>query len=126
MFNKLSKLGQAIEKNDLPTAASVLSEKSDAEWVQKTNAALVELSSSPEKKADVDTVNSSLSTLILSGLTYLVYPGAVLSRFEHLLGVYWLAGETIHKINIDQGSELGINKFDIQTVKLAVFAEIIL
>lgn len=53
------------------------------------------------------------------GLTYLVYPGAVHSRFEHSLGVYWLAGETIHKINIDQGSELGIDKFDIQTVKLA-------
>ncbi|KAL8157104.1 uncharacterized protein LOC141672329 isoform X1 [Apium graveolens] len=53
------------------------------------------------------------------GLTYLVYPGAVHTRFEHSLGVYWLAGETINKINIAQGSELGIDRLDIQTVKLA-------
>ncbi|KAK1389412.1 Thylakoid lumenal 16.5 kDa protein, chloroplastic [Heracleum sosnowskyi] len=63
---KLSKVGQAIEKNDLPTAASVLGQKSDAEWVQKTNAALAKLSSSPEEKAEADTINSSLSTLISS------------------------------------------------------------
>ncbi|KAL1813137.1 hypothetical protein ACET3Z_023202 [Daucus carota] len=63
---KLSKVGQAIEKNDLPTAASVLGEKSDAEWVQKTNAALNKLSSSPEEIAEADAVKSSLSTLISS------------------------------------------------------------
>lgn len=28
----------------------------------------------------------------------MVYPGAVHSRFEHSLGVYWLAGEAINKI----------------------------
>uniref|UniRef100_A0A166E918 HD domain-containing protein n=1 Tax=Daucus carota subsp. sativus TaxID=79200 RepID=A0A166E918_DAUCS len=64
-------------------------------------------------------VNYLLRDLKQLGLTYLVYPGAVHSRFEHSLGVYWLAGETIHKIKIDQGSELGIDHFDIQTVKLA-------
>nr|XP_017226474.1 PREDICTED: deoxynucleoside triphosphate triphosphohydrolase SAMHD1 homolog isoform X3 [Daucus carota subsp. sativus] len=53
------------------------------------------------------------------GLTYLVYPGAVHTRFEHSIGVYWLAGETINRINIDQGFELEIDHFDIQTVKLA-------
>ncbi|XP_015578616.1 deoxynucleoside triphosphate triphosphohydrolase SAMHD1 homolog isoform X1 [Ricinus communis] len=53
------------------------------------------------------------------GLTYLVYPGAVHSRFEHSLGVYWLASEAVQRIKIYQGSELDINDSDIITVKLA-------
>ncbi|XP_059649018.1 uncharacterized protein LOC132294975 isoform X2 [Cornus florida] len=53
------------------------------------------------------------------GLTYMVYPGAVHSRFEHSLGVYWLANEAILKFKTHQGLELGIDRFDIQTVKLA-------
>ncbi|KAF2286634.1 hypothetical protein GH714_023074 [Hevea brasiliensis] len=53
------------------------------------------------------------------GLTYMVYPGAVHSRFEHSLGVYWLAGEAVHRIKAHQGLELDINNFDIKTVKLA-------
>ncbi|OVA09854.1 HD/PDEase domain [Macleaya cordata] len=53
------------------------------------------------------------------GLAYMVYPGAVHSRFEHSLGVYWLAGQAVEKLQIYQGSELGIEPFDIQTVKLA-------
>ncbi|KAF8378298.1 hypothetical protein HHK36_029637 [Tetracentron sinense] len=53
------------------------------------------------------------------GLVNMVYPGAVHSRFEHSLGVYMLAGEAVHKLQIHQGSELGIDRFDIQTVKLA-------
>ncbi|KAL7196827.1 hypothetical protein ACSBR1_036774 [Camellia fascicularis] len=53
------------------------------------------------------------------GVTYMVYPGAVHSRFEHSLGVYCLAGDAIHKIKSYQGMELGIDDFDIQTVKLA-------
>ncbi|XP_061985187.1 uncharacterized protein LOC133704396 isoform X1 [Populus nigra] len=53
------------------------------------------------------------------GLTYMVYPGAVHSRFEHSLGVFSLAGEAVHRIKAQQGSELGIDNLDIQTVKLA-------
>ncbi|XP_078431027.1 uncharacterized protein LOC144702894 isoform X2 [Wolffia australiana] len=53
------------------------------------------------------------------GLTYLVYPGAVHTRFEHSLGVYWLANEAIECLQTYQGSELDIDRFDIQTVKLA-------
>ncbi|XP_073280450.1 uncharacterized protein [Primulina huaijiensis] len=53
------------------------------------------------------------------GLSYMVYPGAVHSRFEHSLGVYWLASEAINRLKTYQGLELGIDRFDIQTVKLA-------
>ncbi|KAH8499973.1 hypothetical protein H0E87_015277 [Populus deltoides] len=49
----------------------------------------------------------------------MVYPGAVHSRFEHSLGVFSLAGEAVHRIKAQQGSELGIDNLDIQTVKLA-------
>ncbi|GFQ01755.1 deoxynucleoside triphosphate triphosphohydrolase samhd1 [Phtheirospermum japonicum] len=53
------------------------------------------------------------------GMAHMVYPGAVHSRFEHSLGVYWLAGEAVHKLKTQQGNELGIDRFDMQTVKLA-------
>ncbi|KAK8693307.1 hypothetical protein V6N13_070896 [Hibiscus sabdariffa] len=53
------------------------------------------------------------------GLAHMVYPGAVHSRFEHSLGVYWLAGEAIQKLKTYQGLELGIDRFDVQTVKVA-------
>ncbi|KAL3835566.1 hypothetical protein ACJIZ3_010302 [Penstemon smallii] len=53
------------------------------------------------------------------GFTYMVYPGAVHSRFEHSLGVYWLASEAINRLKTYQGLELDIDRFDIQTVKLA-------
>ncbi|KAJ8547651.1 hypothetical protein K7X08_011237 [Anisodus acutangulus] len=53
------------------------------------------------------------------GLTYMVYPGAVHSRFEHSLGVYWLPSDAVHRLKTCQGLELGIESFDVQTVKLA-------
>ncbi|KAF3329007.1 deoxynucleoside triphosphate triphosphohydrolase SAMHD1 isoform X1 [Carex littledalei] len=53
------------------------------------------------------------------GLTYLVYPGAVHTRFEHSLGVYWLASESVQSLKNYQGAELDIDNFDMQTVKLA-------
>ncbi|CAA0814140.1 HD domain-containing metal-dependent phosphohydrolase family protein [Striga hermonthica] len=53
------------------------------------------------------------------GLSYMVYPGAVHSRFEHSLGVYCLASEAINRLKRYQGLELNIEPFDIQTVKLA-------
>lgn len=36
---------------------------------------------------------------MFSGFTHLVYPGAVHSRFEHSLGVYWIAGQSVEKLN---------------------------
>uniref|UniRef100_A0A0D6R5S2 HD domain-containing protein n=1 Tax=Araucaria cunninghamii TaxID=56994 RepID=A0A0D6R5S2_ARACU len=53
------------------------------------------------------------------GICYQVYPGAVHSRFEHSLGVYWLAGEAIQRLKQYQGAELDIDPFDISTIKLA-------
>ncbi|KAJ0113108.1 hypothetical protein Patl1_02729 [Pistacia atlantica] len=53
------------------------------------------------------------------GMTHMVYPGAMHSRFEHSLGVYCLAGESVQQFKKYQGLELGIDAFDIQTVKLA-------
>lgn len=53
------------------------------------------------------------------GVTHLVFPGAVHSRFEHSLGVYHLAGAAVNELKRYQGSELGIETFDMQAVKLA-------
>ncbi|KAK4598103.1 hypothetical protein RGQ29_015555 [Quercus rubra] len=53
------------------------------------------------------------------GLSNMVYPGAVHSRFEHSLGVYWLAGKAVDTIKTCQGLELGIERSDIKLVKLA-------
>ncbi|KAC9488808.1 hypothetical protein R6Q59_021052 [Mikania micrantha] len=63
---KLSKVGQAIENNDLPSAGSILGQTPDVDWLKKGNAALSQLSSSPEEKAEVDTFNSSLTSLYSS------------------------------------------------------------
>ncbi|XP_020523118.1 deoxynucleoside triphosphate triphosphohydrolase SAMHD1 homolog isoform X2 [Amborella trichopoda] len=57
--------------------------------------------------------------IYLSGLTHMVYPGAVHSRFEHSLGVYWLAGEALHRLRKYQGLELDIDRSDVLAVKLA-------
>ncbi|KAF2318063.1 hypothetical protein GH714_041397 [Hevea brasiliensis] len=63
---KLSKVGQAIENNDLSTASSVLGGSTNSDWVQKANIAFSKLSSGPEEKTQVDTFNSSLASLISS------------------------------------------------------------
>lgn len=63
---KLSKVGEAIEKNDLAAASSVLGRSTDTDWVQKANQAFTKLSSSPEEMTEVDAFNSSLASLISS------------------------------------------------------------
>ncbi|KAK9141726.1 hypothetical protein Syun_011126 [Stephania yunnanensis] len=63
---KLSKVGEAIDNEDLATAGSVLGSSTDADWVQKANSAFSKLTSSPEEKSEVDLFNSSLASLISS------------------------------------------------------------
>ncbi|KAF7110440.1 hypothetical protein CFC21_110546 [Triticum aestivum] len=63
---KLSKVGQAIDKDDLAAAGDVLGPASDAPWVQNVNAAFSKFSSSTEEKSAVDSFNSSLSSLFTS------------------------------------------------------------
>ncbi|XP_062229756.1 thylakoid lumenal 16.5 kDa protein, chloroplastic-like [Phragmites australis] len=66
LIYKLSKVGQAIDKDDLPAAGSVLGPSSDAQWVQDINAAFSKFSSSPEERNVVDSFNSSLASLFTS------------------------------------------------------------
>lgn len=66
LIYKLSKVGQAIDKDDLPAAGSVLGSSSDAQWVQNINAAFSKFSSSPEERNVVDSFNASLASLFTS------------------------------------------------------------
>ncbi|KAL9285463.1 putative chloroplast thylakoid lumenal protein MPH2 [Arabidopsis thaliana] len=63
---KLSKVGQAIENNDLPAAGLVLGKGNDTEWVKTVNLAFTKLSTSPEENTEVEAFNSSLASLITS------------------------------------------------------------
>nr|XP_019703049.1 thylakoid lumenal 16.5 kDa protein, chloroplastic isoform X2 [Elaeis guineensis] len=53
---KLSKVGQAIENNNLSAASSVLGPSANADWVQNVNTAFTKLSSSPEEKTELASV----------------------------------------------------------------------
>ncbi|XVF48075.1 hypothetical protein PTKIN_Ptkin03bG0161800 [Pterospermum kingtungense] len=63
---KLSKIGQAIDNNDLSAASTVLGGSTDIDWVKNANLAFSKLSSSPEEKTQVEAFNSSLASLISS------------------------------------------------------------
>uniref|UniRef100_A0ACD5Z6W4 Uncharacterized protein n=1 Tax=Avena sativa TaxID=4498 RepID=A0ACD5Z6W4_AVESA len=63
---KLSKVGQAIDKDDFTAAGDVLGPDAGAPWVQNVNAAFSKFSSSSEEKSTVDSFNSSLASLITS------------------------------------------------------------
>ncbi|KAL8037502.1 hypothetical protein ABFX02_11G043900 [Erythranthe guttata] len=63
---KLSKIGQAIEKNDLSTVSLVLGSGKDTEWIKKVNSALNKLSSSEEEKTEADAFSSSFASLFSS------------------------------------------------------------
>ncbi|KAJ7523616.1 hypothetical protein O6H91_18G055800 [Diphasiastrum complanatum] len=53
------------------------------------------------------------------GLCHLVYPGAVHTRLEHSLGVYWLAGQAVQRLKQQEGEDLDIDRSDVMCVKLA-------
>ena len=38
----------------------------------------------------------------VAGFTNMLYPGAVHTRFEHSVGVYWLAGNAVEKLKAHQ------------------------
>lgn len=63
---KLSRVGEAIEKNDLPAASGVLGHDLKTDWVKNAYSALDKFSISPKEKAEVDAFNSSLASLISS------------------------------------------------------------
>lgn len=48
------------------------------------------------------TCNFDSISISVVGLTYMVYPGAVHSRFEHSLGVYWLASDAVNRLRTCQ------------------------
>ena len=52
------------------------------------------------------------------GTTYLVFPSATHTRFEHSLGVYYLCNEILDKINKKQ-PKLAINKKMMELIKIA-------
>ncbi|KAL9683857.1 hypothetical protein QQ045_021284 [Rhodiola kirilowii] len=60
---KLSKAGEAIDKEDMAAASSVLG---DAELVKKANLAFIKLSSSSEERTEAEAFNSSIAKLITS------------------------------------------------------------
>ncbi|KXG23465.1 hypothetical protein SORBI_3008G098500 [Sorghum bicolor] len=54
------------------------------------------------------------------GLTYLVYPGAVHTRFEHSLGVYSLAGKAINNLKTYQVSRTAVGPLERLKILLQV------
>jgi HD superfamily phosphohydrolase len=52
------------------------------------------------------------------GMAYLVYPGAVHTRFDHALGVYHLTGRALRRL-ADQGQLVGVEDRELAIVRLA-------
>ena len=52
------------------------------------------------------------------GASYLVFPGASHNRFEHSLGVSYLAGKLVSRLQAQQ-PELGITRHDLKLTQLA-------
>lgn len=53
------------------------------------------------------------------GTTYMVFPGATHTRFEHSLGTSWLASNMFNRISSAQHGELGLSRHDGRVVGLA-------
>ncbi|CAN7123876.1 unnamed protein product [Brassica rapa subsp. narinosa] len=81
---KLSKVGQAIENNDLEAACLVLGKGIDTGWVKTVNLAFTKLSSNPEKNTEVETFNSYLASLITSGSLFFLNSLYTRIKFIHL------------------------------------------
>jgi hypothetical protein len=72
----------------------------------------------PHESLIVDTrLFQRLRGIFQTGLTYLVYPCAVHSRFEHSLGCLHLAGRTVEKL--ERQADVAIDKVTRLTIRLA-------
>ncbi|KAI5013062.1 hypothetical protein ZWY2020_028016 [Hordeum vulgare] len=95
LMYKLSKVGQAIDKDDLAAASDVLGPGSDAPSVQNVNAAFSKFSSSSEEKSVVNSFNCSLSSLftlmrksdINSSMSAFVSSATALEKWVELAGL---------------------------------------
>ncbi|KAG2489102.1 hypothetical protein HYH03_012328 [Edaphochlamys debaryana] len=74
----------------------------------------------PINVAVVDTPQfQRLRDLHQLGLTHLIFPSAVHTRFEHSLGTSYKAFEVAERIFRTQGGDLGMDKYDIMLASLA-------
>ena len=52
-----------------------------------------------------------MEVVLVAGAAYMVYPGAVHSRFEHSLGVYWLAAQAVYILHNRHVSIFSFNHY---------------
>ncbi|URE41915.1 Thylakoid lumenal 16.5 kDa protein, partial [Musa troglodytarum] len=107
LIYKLSKVGQALENDDLTAASSLLGPSTNADWVKN-------LSTSPEEKTEVDNFNSSLTSLfrsvgdrdIESSKLAFVSSASALEKWEKIIphsSIYYLRLYRLQRIRFSGG-----------------------